>query len=477
MILSSSARQLRRVNAAGGACVVAGKDDPKSSARLPVFLPDANHFFYVGETEGDDSSRGVYLAALDNPTPRKILADYSSVLYSPPVGGGRSHLLFLRQDTLMAQPFDDGKLEIVGDPFPVAPQATATLNPPQVAASVSNGTLVYVAGRSTLSQLTWFDRSGKELGKAGPLANQVGVVLSPDGNAVLLNRRESNGSFATWLYDLTRGSETRFLPSGPQLSTRVWFPDGSRVLFPMNGPATPGLYQKDTNGGGPAELVIPASGTESIIVGGTSIVPSAFSRDGRFLIYTVYNPKTRADISYLPWGGKPDWGKAVKFLATEANESQGQLSPDGKWIAYTSNDTGPDADEVYIRPFPAGSAVWKVSVSGGREPRWSEDGKQLYYLRGLTQERAILSSAAVELDGHGGLRTGTPQTLFEIHMRWVLSELNVFAYSSHPDGRYRAFQHCGAPDSIFRRKSRRDFRPNSIRPIGLAYNDVLWPHF
>ena len=129
------------------------KTTPRIQPRFPVFLPDGNHFFYVGATQGDDSSRGVYLAALDDPTPRKILADYSSVVYSPPVAGGRAHLLFLRETTLMAQPFDDAKLEAVGDPFPVASQATTTFTAPQVAASVSNGTLVYLAGRSTESQL------------------------------------------------------------------------------------------------------------------------------------------------------------------------------------------------------------------------------------------------------------------------------------------------------------------------------------
>ena len=175
-------------------------------ANFPVFLPDGNHFFYTRRREGDGASRGVYLAALNDLTPRQILGDYSSVVYAPPVGGERANLLFLRDTTLMAQLFDDVKLEAVGDPFPVASQARTTFTSPQVAASVSNGTLVYLAGRSRVSQMTWFDRSGKELGKVGPRAVHTGVVLSPDGNAVLTGRPESSGETAVWLYDLTRDS-------------------------------------------------------------------------------------------------------------------------------------------------------------------------------------------------------------------------------------------------------------------------------
>jgi Tol biopolymer transport system component len=145
----------------------------------------------------------------------------------------------------------------------------------------------------------------------------------------------------------------------------------------------------------------------SLLAGGISFVPSAFSPDGRFLVYTVVDPKTQADIWYVPWDAKPDLGKAVIFVATDATESQGQVSPDGKWMAYSSNTTG--ANEVYVRPFPNGpGGVWKVSVDRGSEPRWSADGKELYYERSLTNERVTLLASAVEADGRGGLRIGAP---------------------------------------------------------------------
>ena len=185
------------------------------------------------------------------------------------------------------------------------------------------------------------------------------------------------------------------------------------------------MYQKDASGAGQPELV-------SSVAGDTPLIPSAFSQDGRFLVYTVIDPKTQADIWYVPWDAKPDLGKAVKFAATDARESQGQVSPDGKWMAYTSNETG--AFDVYIRPFPDGSGVWKVSVDGGMEPRWSADGKQLYYLRPLSADRGTLKAATVEAFGQGGLRTGTPQRLFDIRAQGTVIQANVFVYSPQRDG-------------------------------------------
>ncbi len=425
ILFGSEGGRLRRVDASGGPCAVVGKDDPQSLVRFPVFLPDGNHFLYTGATRGDTASDGVFLAALDDLTPRKILADYSGVVYAPPLAGGRAHLLFLRDTTLMAQPFDDATLEAVGDPFPVASRAATTMTSPQVAASVSNGTLVYLAGRSRETQLTWFDRSGKALGTAGPRARHAGVVLSPDGNAVLTNRTESSGQSALWLYDLARGSVNRFLPPGPRV-VPAWFPDGGRVLFRMTpGPTESGLYQRDATGAGKPELLSPMSV-------GASFLPSAFSRDGRFLVYTVVDPKTRADIWFMPWDAKPDLSTAVKFVATDATESQGQVSPDLRWIAYTSDETG--ENEVYIRPFPDGPGRWKASLDGGFGPRWSADGKQIYYARVVNNERNTLRAAAVEADGRGGFRTGTPQTLFDVRSQPYLSQANIFLYSPHPDG-------------------------------------------
>lgn len=349
------------------------------------------------------------------------------MVYAPPAAGGLAHLLFLRDATLMAQPFDDASLQAVGDPLPLALEATTTISTPQVAASVSNGTLVHFAAVSRESQLTWFDRSGKTLGTAGSRTRQEATVMSPDGNAVLTNHVESDGTLAMWRSDLVRGTESRVLAAGTQNGYPVWFPDSRRVLFRITSRQDgAGLYQKDVNDGSQPELVLPFSP-------GTSFNPSAFSPDGRLLVYTVVDPKSRADIWYLPWDAKPDLSKAVKFAATDGDESQGQVSPDGKWIAYTSNEIG--VYNIYVRPFPTGPGIQRVSADQGQQPRWSADGKWLYYRRSLTTNRGTLMAVAVTANVQGPLQFGTPETLFDLHTaRSTLPRANVFLYSPHPDG-------------------------------------------
>jgi Tol biopolymer transport system component len=420
--------RLRRVDAnKGGQCSAVGKDEPKDNVSLPVFLPDGKHFLYLRQAI-DQASQGIYLATLEEPVGRRVLADRSSVVYTPPASaGGHAHLLFLRENTLMAQPFDEASLQPVGDPFSVATGASGSPTRPQVAASAaSDGTLVYLAGRSRETQLTWFDRSGKELGKVGPRAEQRGVALSPDGNTVAIMRQDQNGASATWLHDLVRESESRLQPPGSPGSGALWSPDSSLVWFGMTGPEGPGIYQKDLKGG---QLQI----VQKIDPAAPTRTPSDWSRDGRFVIFTETNPKTRADIWYAPMeSGKMEEKKAVKLLGTDAVESQAQLSPDGKWLAYFSDESG--KDQIYIRPFPNGSQVWKVSAAGGREPRWRSDGKELYFADFGVSGRVILMASTVDADGRGGLRIGSPQRLFEVRATSSVPQQNIFAYSPHPDG-------------------------------------------
>ena len=426
LILFGVDKELRRVDSRGGPCTAVGKEGPEVTRAFPTFLPDGKHFFYVRGAPGDQA--GVYLAALDDPAGHKVLADFSSVVYTPPAAaGGRAHLLFLRENILMAQPFDDAGLQTVGDPFTVAQQATVSATNPQVEASASaDGALVYLAGMSRESQLTWFDRTGRELGKVGPQAVHSGVSLSPDGNALVARRRYQDGS-EVWLYDPARNSESRLIPRENSPGTAVWSPDGARIWIGMAGPEGRGLYQKDIRGG--QQELIQKEGKAGA---GAPKVISDWSRDGRFVIYTENNPKTRADIWYVPVeSGKPG-AQAVKLLGTAADESQGQLSPDGKWLAYYSDETG--KGEVYVRPFPMGPGVWKVSVDGGLEPRWRSDGRELYFVAAAPGQGTLrLMAAALEPDGHGGLRAGAPEKLFEYRALTVVPQNNMWSYSPHPD--------------------------------------------
>jgi Tol biopolymer transport system component/predicted Ser/Thr protein kinase len=428
ILFVSDNRRFRRVDVnKAGQCTAVGKDDPNINASFPVFLPDGNHFFYVRQTPGDQTSQGVYLATLDEPVGRKILSDSSSIVYTPPASAGaRAHLLFLRESMLLAQPFDEASLQLLGDPFTVAARASNSLSNPQVEASAAaDGTLVYLAGRSRETQLAWFDRIGKELGKVGPQVEQRGLALSPDGNTVAILRRDLDGSLAVWLHDLVRESESRLTPPGLQGAAAVWSPDSSLVWFGMTGPEGPGIYQKDLKGG---QLQI----VHRIDPAAPARTPSDWSRDGRFIIFTEINPKTRADLWYAPAeSGKMDEKAAVKVLGTDAIESQGQLSPDGKWLAYYSDESG--KGQVYVRPFPSGSQVWRVSAEGGVEPRWRSDGKELYFITSVLPGRGTLTAATMDADGRGGLRIGTPQKLFEARAFTIVPQANLFAYSPHPD--------------------------------------------
>jgi len=212
---------------------------------------------------------------------------------------------------------------------------------------------VYLANSRPDSQLAWLDRSGKELAKVGSPARQFeGVTLSPDGKQIAFARVTSSGEFSLWLRDLERNAETRTTSPPLAPSSPVWSGDGRRIAF-----ASPGaIYLKDATGGG----------QEQTLENGTRIAPSDVSRDGRWMVFTETDPKTAGDIWLLPDPlDRAASHKPVSFLRTPSNESQGQVSPDGKWLAYTSNESG--IDQIYIRPFPAGDNRWQVST-GTRAP-------------------------------------------------------------------------------------------------------------
>jgi serine/threonine protein kinase len=409
---------LQRVNAGGGACTVVTKPEGDSSHAFPEFLPDGKHFVYVVR-RGDEAKRGLYVAALDDPAPRRLLSDESSAVFARSTSGKKyGYLLFLRGSELMAQPFSADTVRLAGDVFPVAEEASLSFNG-QIAASVSaGGILVYENNYSyRRSQLAWLDRSGKELGKVGSVQDESHVALSPDGKTVATLRRNQG----IWLYDVQRGGETRFTSPTLPGSPPVWSPDGNLIAFGSG----KGLYLKDASGGLKEEL---------LLENGNAKTPSDWSRDGRYLIYTETDPKNRGDIWFLPDPlNKSSDRKPVKFQGTEAMESQGQLSPDGRWLAYESTESG--EDEVYVRPFPSGPGRWKVSAGRvrSREPRWGRDGKELFYLEaGIPQER--LMAVAVQSGPRGDFQAGAPQSLFEFRQIGSTPTNNSFLYSPSADG-------------------------------------------
>jgi Tol biopolymer transport system component len=250
------------------------------------------------------------------------------------------------------------------------------------------------------------------------------VSLSPDGTKVAIGRFASNDTNALWLHDLVTGGVTRLTPSGSAGLRGQWSADSRTIWFDMTTSEGPGMYQRDLLTGELDRL-------ESL--GPVTRLRTDRSADGKTLVYTEIDPRTRSDIWYAPIeGGRVNFAKAVKLVATDAIEAQGQLSPDGKWLAYVSTEGGPYT--VYVRPFPAGAGVQRAYPGQSEEPRWRADGKELFFKTSLPGTgRAGLWSVSVISDG-AGLRLGVPQKLFDTRANTLLLQGNVWAYGVSPDG-------------------------------------------
>ena len=416
---------LARVSAAGGPCTELTKLEPGIRRTTPVFLPDGEHFLYV-VTSSDEKRRGLYVASLSDPVGQRLLGDQSSGIFVPNgPGQDQGHLLFLRDQTLMAVSFDSRTRQLSGEPATVA-SSVAFANPaPQIAAFAdSNGNLMYLANSRPDLQLIWYDRSGKELARGSMTGQANGISLARDGKRVAF-RRMAQSAISLWVQDLERGQEIRVAAPPVSPNTAVVSPDGQRVAFVSAG-GTAAIYTKGVVGGLEEMLLQP---------GPNGRATSDWTRDDRWLVYTENDPKTGADIWLLADPLKPVADrKPVAWLRTPAMESQGQISPDGRWLAYWSDESG--RFQVYLRPFtgtaPTTETKWPVSAVSGREPRWRGDGKELFWIEvipGTTRTR--LMAAAI---GQAPNPVGKPQTLFEFQTFVILPQGNQFSYAPSDDG-------------------------------------------
>ena len=369
----NGAQGIQRVAAAGG--VPADAVKTKGVFRYPVYLPDGRRFLYTDIHSSETS--GIYVSSLDGADNRRILADRSAVVFAPSSPGSRAgHLLFVRENNLMALPFDAATAQASGDVFPFIEGVGVSLaNAGYAPITVSeNAVLLYWVGNAAggSNQLVWYDRTGMILGPVGGPGNMFSPAISSDEKVVAFTRgRVGAGGFDIWLRDLARATDTRFTAGGLNFGVS-WSPKGDRLVFSSSGGgggAFGALYQKASNGSSSAELLL-ANSTRSDR-------SEQWSRDGRFIVYTRTDRKTNLDVWVLPIGEASTDRKPFAFLQTEFNESQGQLSPDSRWMAYTSDESG--QREVYVRPFPSGDGRWKISTAGGEQPRWRGDGKELFY--------------------------------------------------------------------------------------------------
>jgi eukaryotic-like serine/threonine-protein kinase len=389
---------LARVFAAGGipAAVTALDRRRRETAHCwPQFLPDGRHFLYLA-LSGNRENRGIYIHSLGTEEPRHVFKTEVRAAYTPP-----GYLLFVQLGTLMAQRFNPHRLELTGEPVRIAEDVAYNPSNGRTTFSASeNGVLAYrtgVAGGLPTSELVWFHREGNRIGPAGGFGLYLRPALSPDGKRVAVERRDpQTGTDDVWLVDLARSTSLRFTFGSFNQTHPVWSPDGSRIVFASDRDGTSNLYLKISSGTGTDELLLQSD---------TPKYSTDWSPDGRLIAFESQDPTTGSDLWVLPLFGDR---KPIPFLQTEFNEGQGQFSPDGRWMAYSSDESG--RREVYVQAFPASSGKWQISTAGGAFPRWRRDGKELFYLAADQKLMAV----AVQADST--LQAGRPQALFDAHV-------------------------------------------------------------
>ena len=385
---------LFRVPAAGGTPVEVTKLDEarrEGTHRWPQFLPGGQRFIFFSRIAPGDEANSVMAGSLDGGDTKVLLRGDSNAVYAS------GHLLYLREATLMAQPFDPHDLTLKENAYPVADQVRGdwAFNRGVFWAS-ENGVLVYQTGESNAgSQLAWFDRGGKQAGVLGDKALYQDFSLSPDLQKVAVAVSDPRiGPPDLWIYE--RGLRTRFtFEPGPE-NRPLWSPDGSQILFGTAREGSFDMYVKSFAGSGNEELLLKAEHDE---------LPESWSLDNRYIAYTSRGvPGTLEDIRVLPLSGDR---KPIPFLNTRFLERDAQFSPDGRWMAYISDESG--RDEVYVAPFPGPGRKWQISRAGGIRPRWRQDGREIYY---LAEDNRI---TAVEVGQQGStFEVGAARPLFTI---------------------------------------------------------------
>jgi Tol biopolymer transport system component len=407
---------LMRVSAAGGAVTAVMTFGPGQVALLaPQFLPDGHRFLFTALGAPDAS--GIYLATLEGSAPIRLTPSTSAGIYLPEGGGragplrGGGWLLWLRGDTLVAQRLDAAKGELEGKPVTVADGLTdAALGSSRgrsVVSVAATGLMAYRTATGGTRRLMWLDRSGAARGTIGDAAADGTLSnpsVSPDGRRVVVSRTVQ-GNTDLWLLDGARASRFTFDPAPDSLP--IWSPDGARIVFRSNRAGAEDLYQKLASGAGVEERLVASNQVKT---------PESWSADGRFLLYRSIDPQTSLDLWVVPMVG--DRTPSV-FLKTRFREGYGEFSPDGRWVAYESNESG--RNEIYIRPFvPPGVAgtpptvaggEWQVSTVGGIYPRWRLDGKELYYIN----PAGAMMAVPITVTG-ATVAPGPPVVLFPTHI-------------------------------------------------------------
>lgn len=406
---------LMQVSDAGGpATAVTTPSEKESSHRFPYFIEDSDQFVFFVQAKTlaslpsaspDDKTSGIYAGKLGDKGHHFVVSGDSD----PAVVGGQ--LLYLTQGNLVAQPFDAEKAAVAGNPVPLAERVGISESRWKGSYSVSStGLLAFSRGSfQANSELEWVEATGRKLGILGEKGGFRQPAISPDGKSVAVVLESSQSKSDVWIYELARGIRTRLTFSQGSTRTPVWSPDGKSLAYYEAGKA---IRRKAVSGFGQEETLV-----ENTL----GALPQSWSRDGRYLAYMDFGGGKGPRVAIYDFQEK----KPKTLLGTNFAEAHPDFSPDGKWLAYMSNESG--APEIYVVPFPALEGKFQVSTTGGVQPRWAPDGKTIYYiaLDGKMMSAAIRTSPSFAAE--------TAKPLFESRIRQIT--LGFMEFSVAPDGK------------------------------------------
>jgi serine/threonine protein kinase len=402
---------LYRISASGGTVTPVSNPDRgrgEQSHRWPMFLPDATHYLYMATNfAGQKGVDAIFVGSLDSNEKRFIVKADGNVTYAAP-----GYLLFYRDKTLFAQLFDLKRFAVTGEARVVL---TDLQYQPQVKRAVfavsDTGLLVaQTGGGVALSQLVWFDRRGREMGVVGKPDVYGNVALAPNGESVAVSMTDvASQNTDIWTYDLQRGSARRLTFDLAADQVPIWSPDAARLVFSSNRQYVNELYVKNSDGKQEEKPIVHG--------GGINDFANDWSRDGKYILYTRDMDLWFATLPEL---------KSSRFLKAPSVLRNGQFSPDGKWVAYGSNETG--KWEIYVTSFPEARGKWQVSTGGGEQPRWRGDGKELFYLSSDGKMMAAPVRTGANFDA------GTPVALFQATPRQPIPIFDLFVYDVSRDG-------------------------------------------
>jgi len=394
----STRDSIYRVSAAGGESSPVTKLDVKAaefSQRWPVFLPDGRRFLFLSQNRmgpTGNERNSICAASLDGGERKVLFNGNTNVVYAPP-----GHLLFYRERILLARPFDPKKLRFTEEAFPVAEDVLFYANIATAVFSASdNGLLAYQTGSGGgVMRLTWFDRSGKTTGGVGAPAFFAAPRLSRDGRRLAVSILDSQSNGDIWIYDLVRNTPSRFTFDAANDFAPLWSRDDSRIAFSTSRKSVGDIYTKEGAGTANEEPFVVSEGLK---------VPQDWSPSGDVLLFQANDPRTKTGWDL--WTYSTADRKAKPFLQTPFNEVLGRFSPDGRWVAYVSNESG--REEIYVVPFLGPGSKWQVSTAGGRAPSWTRGGREIVY------EAPGDELTAVDVETAPTFRVGIPQALFKV---------------------------------------------------------------